>query len=142
MLICREMRSSSCGSVWSTAFSVTEPLMPGWMSMFSLASRASANSRSCAATLLTTTLYVSGGMVGAGLGSTGAICTGGGIAPAAGGGGASMPRCVADGFAGACAHPATSKASTVADTPNFQVIMARFSPSPRSIARLRLKKSG
>jgi hypothetical protein len=52
----RAMRVSSCGRVWSIAFSVTVPVMSEWMSTFRRASRASANRSSCTRTLFTTTL--------------------------------------------------------------------------------------
>lgn len=78
------MRASSCGSVWSMALRLTWPLIPGWMSTLSLASRASAKSRSPTLTLLTTTLYVSVLPEALGLGSEAICCTGCGIVPRVG----------------------------------------------------------
>jgi hypothetical protein len=48
-------RARICCSVWSMALIVTTPLMPGCTSTLSLASRASANSRSCTGMLRTET---------------------------------------------------------------------------------------
>ena len=56
MLICLEMRSRIEGSVSSMAFKLTSPCSPGWMSMFSLVSRAKASSSSFTGTSCTTTL--------------------------------------------------------------------------------------
>src|SRR5687767_15696029 len=79
------------------------------MSMLSLASRASANSRSCARTLLTTTVYVSGGSAGLGGGRTGAICTGAGIVASTGAG--SARRCVSAGRIGVWLQPWSTRIS-------------------------------
>ena len=111
MSICREIRSRSCGRVWSIAFSVTKPSTLGWMSICSRASRASAKSRSWARTFCTTTLYTSGRTAGFGFGSAGTACTSGGMVPVCGVASVAS-RCCGDGFIGAGAQLASNAASS------------------------------
>src|SRR3954463_4944909 len=112
MSIWRAMRASSCGNVWSIAFKVTDPVRPESMSIWSFASRASANRSSCAGTRFTTTLYVSGRTAGCGFGTIGATCTGGGIVPSACCSSARI--CVDAGVTGAWPHPPPSAAPRTA----------------------------
>ena len=55
MSTCFAMRLRICFSVWSIAFRLTEPSMPGWMSKFTFVSRAIAKRTSRTGWFATTT---------------------------------------------------------------------------------------
>src|SRR5512135_992122 len=107
MSICLEMRSRICGKVWSMAFSVTFPSIPGPMSILILASRARANRISRAGTLVTTTLYVSTLGAGLGGGRTTETLLGRGMSVTVAGAASLCWRCLSEGAKDLVLHAAS-----------------------------------